>query len=165
MMRVNRIPSPFFVKQPLALGSKTGNASCEFYSGIGYNLLSTDGSEMQINLLLPDIDAGRWVFSCDVASQSGVWFEFRMVADDFSKEYAKLDSVGDNEYHAATLHFEYDAARRAMLQVRTSSFVNIRNGMQLELAETFDSAVGGGIPASSRTTPCPGDLPAGGGAR
>ena len=144
ILRVNHIPSPFFKTEPLKMASKSDNAQIEFFAGIGYNFTSTDKATTQINLLLPIIEAGDWVFSCDLAAAASSNYAARLVADDFSKEYAKSEGVGDSSYHAVTLHFRYDAARRAMLQIRTNDFVNLRNGLQLELASTYDAAVSGG---------------------
>lgn len=144
ILRVNHIPSPFFKTEPLTRGSKTDNANIEFFAGTGYNFTSTDKANAQINLLLPVIEAGDWVFSCDLAAGTSSNYAARLVADDFSKEYAKSEGVGDGSYHAVTLRFKYDAVRRAMLQIHTNNFVNLRNGLQLELASTYDAAVSGG---------------------
>lgn len=154
ILRVNHIPSPFFKTEPLKRASKTDNAKIEFYAGIGYNLTSTNKANAQINLLLPVIDAGDWVFSCDLASGVSKNFVVKLVSDDFSVEYAKHEGVGDGSYHAVTLHFRYNAKRRAMLQIQMTGFVNLRNGLQLELASTYDAAVSGGGSGSSPGTPC-----------
>ena len=142
--RVNHIPSPFFRTEPLKMASKSDNAQSEFFAGIGYNFMSTDKAVAQTNLLLPVIEAGDWVFSCDLAAGTSSNYGARLLSDDFSKEYAKSEGVGDGSYHAVTLRFKYDAVKRAMLQIRTTSFVNLRNGLQLELASTYDAAVSGG---------------------
>lgn len=144
ILRVNHIPSPFFKTEPLPIASKSHNAKIEFFAGIGYNFTSTDKDVAQINLLLPVIEAGDWVFSCDLASGTSSNYAARLLADDFSKEYAKSEGVGDYSYHAVTLRFKYDAVKRAMLQIRLNDFVNLRNGLQLELASTYDAAVSGG---------------------
>lgn len=159
ILRVNHIPSPFFKTEPLTRGSKTDNAKIDFFAGIGYNFMSTDKANAQINLLLPFIEAGDWVFSCDLAAGTSSNYAVHLVADDFSKEYGKSEGVGDSSYHAVTLRFKYDAVKRAMLQIRTTSFVNLRNGLQLELASTYDAAVSGGGSGSSPGTPCPGSEP------
>ena len=154
--RVNHIPSPFFKTEPLTIASKAHNAQAEFLAGIGYNFTSTDKANAEINLLLPYIEAGDWVFSCDLAAGTSSNYAARLLADDFSKEYAKSEGVGDGSCHAVTLRFKYDAVKRAMLQIRTNNLVNLRNGLQLELASTFDAAVSGGGSGSSPGTPCRG---------
>ena len=155
ILRVNHIPSPFFKTEPLTLVSKSDNAKSDFFAGIGYNFTSTDKANAEINLRLPVIEAGYWVFSCDLAAGTSSNYAARLVAENFSKEYAKSEGVGDGSYNAVTLRFQYDAVRRVMLQIRTNDFVNLRNGLQLELAPTYDAAVsGGGGFASSPGTPC-----------
>lgn len=142
--RVNHIPSPFFKTEPLPIASKSNEAKIDFFAGTGYNFTSTDKSNVQINLLLPVIAAGDWVLSCDLVAAASSHYVVRLVSKGFSKVYANSEGVGDGSCHAVTLHFKYDAAERAMLQIHTNDFANLRNGLQLELASTYDAAVSGG---------------------
>ena len=146
MRRVNHIPSPFFKKDRLTVASKSGNASVSFSSGVGYDFRSTDGALAQINLSLPTIDDGEWVLSTVVSANKDDHWTLRVVTDDFSDELVRKDGTGTGLTVDVDLRFTKNTDKKLMLQLQITKLFIIRTGMQLELAETYDQAVGGGYP-------------------